>query len=122
MLVLGNIHKVGFRSRGDERQRRVVAQDEAEPLDVECLGCSIEVEGGVGLVRVELLDADDIALIAVRDIELSRVECAVLEDGQNLVLRAELTEVLSSLLVVKLLDVSVVPDVLSADRGDTLGF
>ena len=120
--VLGKGHKIGFRPWGDERQRCVVAQDKAEPLDVECLGGRIVVEGGVGLVRIELLDLDHFALVAVRDIERSRVEGSVLEYCQNLVLRAELAEVLTALLVVKLLDVSVVPNVLSADCRNALGF
>ncbi len=122
MPVLGNVHKVGFRSRGDERQRSVVAQDEAEPFDVERLGRPVVVEGGVGLVRIELLDLDNLALVTVGHIERSRVECSVLEYRQNLVLRAELAEVLATLLIVELLDVGVVPDVLASDRGHTLGF
>ena len=122
MSVLGKGHKIGFRAWGDERQRCVVAQDKAEPLDVERLGGRIVVEGGVGLVRIKLLDLDNLTLVSVRHIERSRVECPVLEYCQNLVFRTELAEVLAALLVVKLLDVSVVPNVLAADCRNALGF
>ena len=59
-------------------------------------------------------------MVTVGDIKGCRVECAVLEYRQDLVFRTELAEVDAPLLIVQLLDVSVEPDVLPTDRGDSL--
>ena len=100
--------------------RSVVAKNETEPLDIEGLGGSVPIKGGERLAGVELFYAQNLALVTVRDIEGSSVESTVLEYCQNLVLRTELAEVETSLLIVKLLDVSIEPDTLATDCGNAL--
>ena len=120
MQVVGDVHQVGFLSFRDERHRCIVAQEEAAALDIERLCLRVVVQGGERLVGIELLDAEDVTLVAVGNVEGRGIERAVLEDGQHLVFRTEFPEVLSALLVVEFLDVGVEPDVLPADGGDAL--
>ena len=120
MLVVGEFHQVGLAALGDETHGRVVAHGEGETLDVERLDGRIPVEGGEGLVGVELLYAEHVALIAVHQVEGCGVEGAVPEHGEHLVVFAELAEEQAVALVVELLDVGVVPDFLAGDSAHAL--
>ena len=120
MGVAADLHQVGFRGVGDEADRGVVAQHEGEALDVETLDAAVPVEGGEGLVGVELLDEEHVALVFVDQVEGRGVEGAVAEDGEHLVALLELAEVLAVAVLVELLDVGVVPDVLTGDGADAL--
>ena len=120
MLVAAEVHQVGLGSVGDEAERGVVADHEGETLDVETLDRAVPVEGGEGLVRVEFLDQQDVALVAVDQVEGGGVEGAVLEHGEHLVVVLELPEVQAVAVLVEFLDVGVVPDVLAGDGAHAL--
>ena len=93
MLVGADVHKVGFRCIRDEAQRCVVRENEAEALDIEALDLSVIVQGGEDLVRVEFLDEEKVARIAVHKLERGGVEAAVLEYCQYLVVVREFSEI-----------------------------
>ena len=119
--ILRQADKAGTASLGDEENGRIVALGKAETLDIEGLDTGVPVEGREGLVRVELLDEEDVALVFVDHVVARRVVGTVLEDRKDLVVAAELAEVFAAAVLVEALDVRVVPDILAADGGDALG-
>ena len=120
VAVVAELHEVGLGPFGDEAHRGVVADGEGETLDIERLDSGVPVQGGEGLVGVELLDAQHLALVAVHQVEGGGVERAVLEHGQHFVALAELAEQQAVAFVVELLDVGVVPDLLAGDGAYAL--
>ena len=115
--VFGKGHQAGLRAVGYEALRVVLAEHEAEALHVVGLGGAVVVEGREGLLRVELLDEQHVALVFVHQLEACGVEGSVAEYRQHLVGSVELAQVDAASLVVELLDVGVVPDILARDRG-----
>ena len=116
--VFGNGHQIRLGAVGYEALRVVLAEREAETLHVEGLGGAVVVEGREGLLRVELLDEQHVALILVHKLEARGVEGSVAEHRQNLVGGVELAQIGAASLVVEFLYVGVVPDVLAGDGGD----
>ena len=86
-----------------------------EALDIGiALIVSIIEDGGPGLVGIVLLDAQDILLVVVVQVEVRQVVVAVLQDDENLVVIEELTQQTSVFVVVQTVYVGVVPHLATA--------
>ena len=73
---------------------------EGEAFEVGETLFGIVESSGPYLLRVILLDAQDILLVVVVEVEVGRVELSVVEDDENYFIGVELPEVLSVVVIV----------------------
>ena len=118
--IVTDSNKIAALGIRNETERSIVANREAETLHVEGLGCAVPIEGGICPASIKFLNAEQVSLVTVAKVVRSGVEGSVLEDGKNLVLSAELTQMNAAAVLVKTLNVSIEPDVLAADSRYTL--
>ena len=67
------------------------------------------------LIRLVLLNAQDVVLVVVRHVEVREVELTVFQNHQNLIIIMELSEELSVLIVVQAVDIRIEPDLSAAE-------
>ena len=120
MSVVAEFHKVRTFGIGNERYRSIVADIEAESLDIECLDIPIIIQRSVCPGCVKLAYLQQIALVAVAQVSRSRIVGPVPEYCKYMVSASELSEIFSSRVFVQSLDVCIEPDILSSYGGDAL--
>ena len=120
MFVITDGNKVRALCIGNETQRSVVAYVEGESLDIECLHSLVIIESRVGLVQIQFLNQEQVALISVAKVKRSCIICSVAENGKNVVSGIELAEMNAPAVFIQPLDVFIEPDILSSDGRYTL--
>ena len=124
---------VGLVGEQDEARGRIVADEarvagarrafEGEALDVGvALLVGVEEDGGPDRVRREFLDAQDVGLKVVVDVESGGVERAALQDDKHKVAAMKLAQRLAAAVVVEAMDVVVEPHLSPAERRLSVRF
>ena len=117
-FISAHIHQERILALRDKEEGRIVAGCEGETLHIEGLGSGVPVKRRKGLHLIQLLNKQQVALVAVRQIERRGIIGTVLEDGQHLVFARELAQVDAPSVLVEFLDIRIVPDIFSADGRD----
>ena len=120
--VVCNCHKIRALGIGDKWCGNGIAPLKGEAFYIEGLHFPIVVDYAEGLLRIKLLYAHHLALIAVAKVVVGGVEGSVFVDCKNMIVVMKLSKIESVLLLVEPVYGGIKPDRLAAYCRDTLGF
>ena len=119
-LIIRQSNQITTLTIRDKTKRRIVTYRETETLHIERLSRTIPIQSRVSLGSIQLLYTQHITLITVAKIERSSIECTILENSKNLVLCTKLAKMLPAPILIKTLNISIVPNILAANGRYTL--